>query len=886
MNQISTPNQFIYLKDYQKPHFVVESIELFFNIEKEVTTVTALQNLKRQGTGPLLLNGEELELVSIKINGQELAKNEFEKTEETLKILNPPDQFKLEVITLTKPHLNTSLDGLYKSKDFLVTQCEAEGFRKITYFMDRPDVMTKYTVTIEADATQYPILLSNGDRQWKKDLGNGRHQVQWKDPFNKPCYLFALVAGDLGVIKDTFKTMTGKSINLEIYASHGKQDRCHHAMVSLKKSMEWDEQAFGREYDLNDYMIVAIDDFNAGAMENKGLNIFNAKYILADSKTATDLDFDLVESVVAHEYFHNWTGNRITCRDWFQLSLKEGLTVYRDQEFSADMGSREVKRIEDVVSLRNRQFSEDAGPNAHPVRPTKAMSVDNFFTATIYEKGAELIRMMQTMTGKKNFRKGMDRYFELYDGQAVTTEDFVHAISSANGLDWTLFKNWYDQAGTPVVEVTEKYLPEQKVYELHFKQSCPPTPEQETKKPFHIPIKFALLDPSGKEIPINSPQIAKDSEGNPLINLTQASEVYKFENMAARPVPSLLRGFSAPVHLKWDVSDETLLFLLKHDQDGFNRWEALQTLTLKYFEKLISRSNESRFKIPDSYFEAFDVILKDEHIPAGFKAKLLELPSDEFLIQMMPEFSSEEFFQARQELEIGIAQKCHASLLKIYEQYHNKNLETLNAKVFGERQLKNIALIYLAADEAASDFKKITTMIWDQFSKAANMTDKMWALSMMNDSENEVLKEMREKALTQFFEEWKDDTLVLDKWFGIQARSLQKNTFERVKALTKHSHFDYGNPNKIYALLRTFSGVNLIRFNDERYDAYDFLADEIIKIDEKNPQVASRLCAAFNPWKKLTPDQQKKAKASLEKILKFPKLSKNSKELILKSLGS
>jgi aminopeptidase N len=871
---MASSNNYIYLKDYKKPNFQVEGIDLKFDILETSTKVTATARYQRLAPGPLSLNGLDFKLLSAKVDGKNIELRQPTTHSETWD-LSVPDQFILEIITELDPKNNTSLEGLYQSRDIIVTQCEAQGFRKITYFMDRPDVMTNYSVTIEADKAKYPVLLSNGDRSAKVDLKNGRHQVKWIDPHKKPCYLFALVAGDLGLITDSFKTVSGRNVNLEIYASHGKQERCWHAMESLKKSMKWDEEAFGREYDLNDYMIVAIDDFNSGAMENKGLNIFNAKYVLADANSATDLDYELIEAIVAHEYFHNWTGNRITCRDWFQLSLKEGLTVFRDQEFSSDMGSRGVKRIDDVTQLRNRQFSEDGGPNAHPVRPSKAMSVDNFFTATIYEKGAELIRMMNVMTGKAGFRKGMDLYFARHDGQAVTTEDYAAAIATANNQDWEQFKLWYDQAGTPLVKISENYDKSKQTYKITFEQSCPPTPDQNEKMPFHIPIKFGLLGSNGKELAFVSQQTTKDSEGAPLIHLKAAKEVIEFSQVSERPVASLFRGFSAPVNVEWSRPVEDLVFLMANDSDEFNCWEAMTKLATQEFHRLLDDYAAKKTLTPDIKFaEAIKAVLRNESLDAGFKAKMIELPSDEYLIQTVAVFDADAFEVARSAIEKSIAIHCQAELLGIYKKFHNKDTDKFNAKIFGERALKNSALSLLMC-AAPADF---ANLVEQQYKNAKVMTDKIAALDSVNDTH----LPLREHLLNSFYQEWQADSLVLDKWFAIQARSRRSDTFDKIKELAKHPKFETSNPNKIYSLYRTFGVANLVQFNKPQVAAY--FADLIIELDQKNPQVAARICSVFNNWKKLNPSLAQEFKVAIEKVNSFEKLSTNSKELISKML--
>ncbi|WP_413575043.1 aminopeptidase N [Bdellovibrio sp. HCB290] len=865
----------IYLKDYKAPAFSVESVHLDFILNEDFCRVIAKSKIKSLTAGaPLHLNGEELKLVSVKINDKILTTSEYQLTAEEMIIPSVPAEFILEIETQLEPQNNTSLEGLYKSNGIFCTQCEAQGFRKITWFLDRPDVMTSYTVTIEADKAKYPVLLSNGDRIKIEDLGNGRHKAYWSDPHKKPCYLFALVAGDLGVIRDTFTTASGRKVNLEVYAAHGKQDRCWHAMESLQKSMKWDEQVFGREYDLNEYMIVAIDDFNAGAMENKGLNIFNSRLVLADSNSATDSDFHAIESVVAHEYFHNWTGNRVTLRDWFQLSLKEGLTVFRDQEFSADMTDRGVQRIEDVDSLRTGQFAEDAGPNSHPVRPESCMAVDNFFTMTIYEKGSELIRMMQTIVGRKGFRKGMDEYFKRHDGQAVTTEDFASAISEPNGKDFTQFKRWYHQSGTPVVSVQERYDDKTGEFHLSLEQSCPPTPGQTMKEPFHIPLMMGLLDKSGQELALDCEKVEKNSDGQHVIELKSQKESYVFKGIKSRPVLSILREFSAPVNLNWEASEEDLYFLMEKDTDSFNRREMAQKLALRLMSGLIKQArNGQELKVDERFLKAMNAVMNDDSMDAAFKAKMLQLPSLAVLAQMEPVLDPKAFDLARQTIRREIAKGNKAALLATYKKFHNVEPKSRNTKVFGQRLLKNQALHYLADLHDPEIYEMVNKQYWE----AQNMTDRMTALMILADSEST----HREKVLADFHENWKNDSVVINKWFTVQAIAHRPNILGEIKALTKNPTFNINNPNNVYSLLRAFT-TNLVSFNNEK--AYEFIADMIIEIDPKNPQVAARLCSAFNFVGKLEPELKAQAMKQIKRMVDVPGMSKNSRELLQSAL--
>jgi aminopeptidase N len=851
----------ILLKDYQPPQFKLLETKLFFDLQEDFCRVRS--QLKFEKISPasnLVLDGLGLKLESVELNGNNLSPSDYQITEDSLTILAVPDAFELKISVLIHPKENTALEGLYQAGSNILTQCEAQGFRRITYFPDRPDMMSIFTVTIEADEKKYPLLLSNGDKIAQKKLPNQRHQVTWHDPFKKPCYLFALVAGDFGVIQDDFTTASGKKVNLEIYAAHGMQGRCHYAMESLKKSMRWDEQRFGREYDLATYMIVATDDFNAGAMENKGLNIFNSRLILADGRSATDDDYFNIEAVIAHEYFHNWTGNRVTLRDWFHLSLKEGLTVFRDQEFSMDMSSPSVVRIDNVALLRQKQFSEDAGPNAHPIRPESCFAVDNFFTSTIYEKGSEVIRMMQTMVGRPGFRKGMDLYFERHDGQAVIIEDFAAAIADANNQDWQQFKLWYSQAGTPRVSVKENFTGE--TFELTLSQSM--------AEPMHIPLIIGLIDSRGNEMKLECPEITTNSEGQKLIHLKRQQQTFVFKTKE-RPVLSLNRNFSAPIHLDWQASDEDLLFLLSHDQDDFNRWEAGQKLAIKQLRALIRGEKQ----VSKSLISALKSVL-NSNLDYSLKALIFELPQDSYILQMEAEFNVSAFAQARETLELAIAKNMQAELENIYHEFNGKNLDSKDAKEFGKRRLKNLALKYL------SRLPKGDRLAYQQFSQAEIMTDQQAALQSLAD----LPSDLSEKAFEQFHQQWQTDSLVLNKWFSMQALSGQPGCFAKVKNLWQHADFNRKNPNRVYSLLLRFTD-NLVQFHNPEHAgaAYDYVADRIIELDGINPQVATRVAGCFAIWKKLPASQKEKARTALETLMRA-KLSKNTYEIVSQTLNA
>ncbi|MBP7284119.1 MAG: aminopeptidase N [Leptospiraceae bacterium] len=867
MHTDNTTNQpkRIFLKDYKAPSFKVQSIDLFFNLHETNTQVKAIQKIEKLEESPLILDGENLKLLSIKIDGKELLTTEYSVTEEILTIKSVPYYFTLETIVEINPEANKACEGLYLSKGIFATQCEAEGFRNITYFLDRPDVMTSYTVSIEADKKKYPVLLSNGDLVSKKNLTDGKHVAVWKDPFKKPSYLFALVAGDLGVIEGNFITKSGKEVKLEVYATHGKQDRCFHALASLQKAMKWDEERFGLEYDLSQYMIVSIDDFNMGAMENKGLNIFNSRLVLADRESATDNDFLRIESVVAHEYFHNWTGNRVTCRNWFELSLKEGLTVFRDQEFSSDLHSRAVERIKNVDSLRARQFAEDAGPNAHPVRPESCLSVDNFYTATIYEKGAEVIRMLYTMVGVEGFRKGMDEYFKRYDGMAVTILDFADAVATPNTIDLTQFRLWYSQSGTPEVTVWENYNADKKEYSLTLKQFCKPTDKQPKKEAFHIPLLIGLLDREGKDYKLNSKDISFNSELKALIHLKQEEEIFTFSDITEKPVLSLNREFSAPIKLNWNATQEELLHLIKFDSDAFNRREACFKMILQELKRLISDYRNGKPLLPNpEIVEAIGHILLDKKIDPDFKSLMLQFPGDGILAQEEEILDAKAFDQANQTLTKAFVQKYEKDITELYHFHHNLDSS-------GDRALKN-HLLFLLVD---ANVPNSTSMAFEQFNSAKNMTEKINAIVALCKTDS---KE-KQKALDEFLERWKEDSVVYNKWLQVQASSRVNTTFETVKKITSTPPFSMENPNNIYSLVSVLGGNYLVMQRDKE-KTFSWICDRIIEIDKMNPQVAARVCGNFNFVKKFPEDIKITAQTEIRRVLAETSLSKNSRELL------
>ena len=845
-----------YLKDYTAPAFQIENVQLYFNLHETATRVKSKIQFKKSAQQPLVLNGENLKLISIAINDKKLDSSQYTLTDEHLTIEQTPDQFELQVEVEINPEANKSCEGLYLSQGIFCTQCEAESFRKITYFMDRPDVMTKYTVEIEADEKKYPVLMSNGDCIDKKSLGGGRHYTKWIDPFKKPSYLFALVAGDLGVVKDHFITQSGKKVDLYVYASHGKQDRCHFAMESLKKSMKWDEERFGLEYDLSQYMIVSIDDFNMGAMENKGLNVFNSRLVLADDKTATDNDFHSIESVVGHEYFHNWTGNRVTCRNWFELSLKEGLTVFRDQEFSADMNSAPVQRITDVDRLRARQFSEDAGPNSHPVRPESCLAVDNFYTATIYEKGAEVIRMMQTIVGRDGFRKGMDEYFKRHDGQAVTIENFAAAISEPNGQDFTQFKLWYSQAGTPIVTVQENFSNDG-TYTVKLTQSNADLDNQKNNQPFYIPLKFGLITNEGQEI----------EKG--LWILKEKTQTWTFKNLKAKPTLSLNREFSAPIKLKWSMPHSEMLNLIKFDTDSFNKREACQKMLLDECLRLITALDAGQnVTVKTEIIEALGHLLKDNSLDPEFKSLILSLPMDLVLAQEVTVLNPVSLAQCKKMIVKEFANQFKTAMIQIYQAHHAKNTR-------GDRALKNLVLGLLCSAQTTEGHD----LADKQYFSATNMTDSIYALIALGHFNSA----SQQKANSDFYNKWKSDSVVFNKWLNVQASSQHEKTFERVQHSMTVQGFDSNTPNNIYNLHGVF-GNNFLRFHTTEQNTYQWYCAELLRIDSVNPQVAARMAQAFNFTKKLPAALKQAAQTEISKLLNNPKLSKNARELLEKCL--
>ena len=872
MNKFKTK----YRKDYQVPVYLIETVDLTFQLFDEYTDVQAVMKINKNSASEveekqLVLDGKKLELLSLQYNNRLLKETEYTLTDSSLSMDVQDDSFELTIVTRIYPEANTSLQGLYRSSSNYCTQCEAEGFRNITYYVDRPDNLSKFTTRIEGDKKSCPVMLSNGNRIDEGELENDRHYVVWEDPFPKPSYLFALVAGQLLFIEDSFTTKSGREVMLRIYVEKQNIDKCEHAMRSLKKSMAWDEQVYGLEYDLDIFMIVAVDDFNMGAMENKGLNIFNSKYILALPETATDADYMGIEGVVAHEYFHNWTGNRVTCRDWFQLSLKEGLTVFRDQEFSADMNSRAVQRVDDVSVLRLHQFREDGGPIAHPIRPDSYQEINNFYTVTVYNKGAEVIRMMHKFLGPDGFRKGMDLYFERHDGQAVTCDDFVQAMSDANDYDLSQFKNWYRQAGTPELRVSTRFDESSKEFTLVINQSCLPTPGQPTKEPFHIPVEFGLLDASGNEIV--TPEYA-----NGLIELTKSEQTFTFKNIAERPVVSFLREFSAPVKVTPFQSRKDLMFLMANDSDLFNRWEAANGLAEAVILDITKSLQEGDEPILDSdYVEAVRKISEKGGDKALLSQALL-LPSESYLALRMAVIDPDNLHAARQFVRRELGSQLGEEFSRIYAENRGVKEFSLSPEAMGERSLKNRALSYLMADVSRNG--EAASLCIEQYRNATNMTDTIGALSLISDSDITERKEL----LNHFYDTWKHDPLVMDKWLVMQAVSHRSQALDEVKALMKSDVFSMKNPNKVRSLIGAFCSMNHVRFHEDSGAGYEFLGDQILHLDGLNPQIAARLVTPFTNWKMYDENRQRKIVEQLERIVSKKDISRDVYEIVEKSL--
>ncbi|MDB5487197.1 MAG: aminopeptidase [Reyranella sp.] len=866
--------------DYTPPPFLIDSVDLDVGLAQETTSVVARLAVRRNPASvskpaDLVLDGKKMELVSVRLDGQP---TRHDVTPETLTIRDVPDSFALEIATRLRPQDNTELTGLYKSRDLFCTQCEAEGFRRITYFLDRPDVMARYTTRIVAERALAPVLLSNGNLVDSGDLGDGRHFARWEDPFPKPSYLFALVAGRLECLEDRFTTRSGREVTLRIYVRPGDVGRCDHAMESLQKSMKWDEDVYGLEYDLDTFMIVAIDDFNMGAMENKGLNVFNSKLVLANPETATDLDYHSIEAVIGHEYFHNWTGNRVTCRDWFQLSLKEGLTVFRDQQFSADMGSAADARIDDVRRLRAGQFPEDAGPMAHPVRPDSYIEINNFYTATVYQKGAEVVRMMHTLLGPERYRKGMDLYFERHDGQAVTCDDFASAMEDASGVDLTQFRRWYAQAGTPDLKVVGSYDAANRRYTMTVDQSLRPTPGQPEKLPMHIPLSIGLLDGAGSDLPLRFVGEATAGGATRVLDVRNPRDVFVFEDVPEKPVASLLRGFSAPVKLEAPRSDDELTFLMAHDSDPFARWEAGQQLAARLILEMVEAHKAGKpLVVPDHFVDAIRRTLDDQRLDRSFIADAVTLPGLAFLGELMPEIDIEGLWAAQQRIRAVLSDQIADRWSAVYDSNRASGPYRFTPDEVGRRRLRSTALSYLSTDKGDAARRRAV----GYFESASNMTEQVAGLTVLA----ELGGAEGEAALASFYERWKNEPLVLDKWFGIQARTTTEGTLERVKRLVDHPSYDRKNPNRVYSLIGAFASGNPVQFHDAAGGGYRFLADQVLATDKLNPQIAARLLGPLGSWRRYDEGRQALMKRELQRIVEEPGLSRDVFEIASKSLA-
>ncbi|EMI4156330.1 aminopeptidase N [Vibrio parahaemolyticus] len=858
-----------YRKDYQAPSHTITDIDLAFDLYDNDTIVTALSKVVQKGESTTLeLDGEGLELRSVKVNGEDWAHHEVK--EASLVLSDLPAEFELEIITKIDPEANTALEGLYKSGGAFCTQCEAEGFRRITYYLDRPDVLAKYTTKVIADKATYPYLLSNGNRIAQGEAENGRHWVQWQDPHPKPAYLFALVAGDFDVLRDKYTTMSGRNIDLEIFVDKGNLDRAGHAMTSLINSMKWDEERFGLEYDLDIYMIVAVDFFNMGAMENKGLNIFNSKFVLANDQTATDRDYLGIEAVIGHEYFHNWTGNRVTCRDWFQLSLKEGLTVFRDQEFSSDLGSRAVNRIDNVRIIRGPQFAEDASPMSHPIRPDKVIEMNNFYTLTVYEKGSEVIRMYHTLLGEEGFQKGMKLYFERHDGTAATCEDFVSAMEDATGVDLKQFRLWYSQSGTPTLRVNSEYNAEAKTYALTVEQFTEATQDQAEKQALHIPFDIELYDSKGQVIPL----IINGESVHNVLDIKQDKQTFVFENVVEQPVPSLLREFSAPVKLEYDYSDAELIFLMKHATNDFARWDASQMLLAKYIRQNVTNvQTGSEVQLSEDLIDAFRGVLLDENLEPAFIAQVFSLPSINEITGWYKQIDVDAVDTVLNSITVSLSAALEDELSATYHTLKQAEY-TIDHAAIGKRALRNQCLQFLAHTD------KGNTLVKAQYEAANNMTDTIAAMSAANSAQ----LECREELMADYSDKWKHDGLVMDKWFALQGTNPAEDALEKVKATMNHEAFSLKNPNRTRSLIGSFLAANPVRFHDKSGSGYQFSGEILRQLNDSNPQVASRMIDPLLKFRKYDEARQAMIRAELEKLKAMDNLAKDLFEKVTKAL--
>lgn len=884
MTNNSSP-EIIYLKNYQTPAFLVASIKLHFALSRDLTQVTNTMHLKRipgsPTDQPLQLDGRQLKLNRITLDGTILGPAQYSTEPESLIIRDLPAEFKLEIVTTINPAANTSLEGLYASGSMLCTQCEAHGFSRITYFLDRPDILTCFTTTIEAAQKDFPVLLSNGNLIDKGELDGGRHFAVWQDPFKKPAYLFALVAGKLTTLKDSFTTMSGRQVAIHFHVEEQNRDKCAHAIAALKKSMRWDEEEYGREYDLDLYQVVAVDDFNFGAMENKGLNIFNSKYVLALPESATDSDYEAIEGVIAHEYLHNWTGNRITCRDWFQLSLKEGLTVFRDQQYGAQAYPGGGRRIREVRRLRNFQFPEDAGPLAHPVQPKEYIEINNFYTTTVYEKGAEIIRMLHTLLGEKSFKKGMQIYFERHDGQAVTIEDLLSAMRDAGDYDLEQFRSWYDQAGTPRLTVLQSWQPDTKELFLTVEQDFPTAPKGAETLPLHLPLTIALLDTQGNEqTAILAGEAVTDTAGSRVLEIKNKKEEFRFQGCERKPIVSLLRNFSAPIQLDCNYDKEELAFLAAHDNDPFSRWEAAQKLALDEIKNFIKNSENPGHNETDQLFShSFGAIVSRDW-PANETdgiSELLILPDEIYIGEQSDEIDPKVIFKARQDLRKTLAKRWQAELENLYKQHQTPPPYRPLPADMAQRRLKNIALDYLVA---LGPEGPAFTLCRQQYIAADNLTDRLAALSGLL----EINAPKAQCELDDFYQRGEKNPLLKDRWFALQAAVRHPETAKKVEELTQHPHFNRTNPNRVRALLGTFAAANLAAFHQPDGSGYKLLGREIATLDRTNPMVAARLAGSLSRWRRFTAPYKNLMRGELEQLANSPKCSRDLSEIVKKSL--
>ena len=873
---------YTWLKDYAVPPFLVDEVDLGFELDEEQTLVRATLKIRRNPAAApaadLILDGGDLDTRAVRIDGETVSGNRIEIAAGTLTIRDAPDAFVLDTEVRIRPGENKALSGLYTSSGNLCTQCESQGFRKITWFPDRPDVMARYRTRIIADPERYPVMLSNGNDVDRGALDDGRRYVVWEDPFPKPSYLFALVAGQLDCVEDTFTTRSGREVALRIYVQAHNISQCGHAMSSLKRAMRWDEDVYGLEYDLDIYMIVAVDDFNFGAMENKGLNVFNTQLVLAHPEMATDTDFTNVESVIAHEYFHNWTGNRVTCRDWFQLSLKEGLTVFRDQEFSADMGSRAVKRMQDVRRLRTFQFAEDAGPMAHAVRPDKYIEITNFYTTTIYNKGAEVIRMMHTLLGDEKFKAGVKLYFKRHDGQAITTDDFVAAMETASGMDLGQFRRWYTQAGTPVLTARGAYDAARSQYVIEIDQHTSPTPDQPEKLPLHIPVRLALLGEHGGNLALHCEEAGLSGESEAMLDIREPHHTFRFLNIPARPVASIARGFSAPIKVEIERADSEFTFLIANETDPFNRWDAAREYSTRLMMKMIeARAAGADLALPDEFVLAMRTLLLDDTLDPAFAAEALALAPESDLADRMEIIAIEAIHDVRNMVRATLARRLEDAFTHAFEANRSRGPYRFNAEETGRRSLKNLCLGYLME----LDNPAVQSSCRRQFDTAHNMTDTLAALGCFANMPGA----QRDEPLASFYERWKGEPLVLNKWFSLQATSRLPQTLERVRELVGHPAFEITNPNRVYSVIGAFCRANQRWFHDASGEGYRFLSEQVLTIDAFNPQVAARILGAASHWRRLDPKRSALLHSEIERIRATPKLSKDCYEVATKFLA-